>query len=719
LIVYGIQNIRIGVYLPLRMVICLDCHVGLDFSRLLSHLNFNHSLKLNDEDLDALNQDEFQEITEDLIHSYEHNIPQIMVKDGYKCQHCNYITKGKKQIQEHKRNQGHRNSIVCQYQTVMIKRGNSKVFKEYRPEEHLPMNDFNVAEVIANNNLRLKNSNTEPVIERKERDLFHYLTFMKDFLEAFDVDQVIESVSMPDANLEANPYLNIKDDVDSYYQFIKTQYIVNATNQNYGLRLIAMSKSPSDNPLKAFNSLQEIKSENSYSETVVKFLCFLIRVFLNRDSDFQEREAYDFSPDDEIANNIEIRERIEQYDQNIRDQDRLNVQYAPKDFLHMVLLSVFKSKLRDSSNTFDFLIYQFICFNALKEDGELRPFINITHSVVHLKFFLRLCFLYEASKPTTTQNEIDQLRLNFYTHGSFKSISQLKSLAESASNSTLHSQMKNSALPVIVNGKASTNQVKVNGTTISLSSISNAVKSASQLAESSLKELRLGFKTLIRGHEILDNHDFYSTFYEDDPLLKRKSTEFRSYVESGNQNVRHLYNADSSYNLQAIKKWVKKAENLLENLLILIHLSSGNVARGSEYRSLMLRGLADKASRNIYWEFETITIIPSYIKTRSVMGHDSRIARFCPPSVAMLLLEYLVYIRPIEMYILIIDQYSLFNLRIYEENAAISGSLKKTYEKFMMVRKGERYSAQKIRDVIKTWFWKPSIALNMGISNYR
>jgi hypothetical protein len=116
----------------------------------------------------------------------------------------------------------------------------------------------------------------------------------------------------------------------------------------------------------------------------------------------------------------------------------------------------------------------------------------------------------------------------------------------------------------------------------------------------------------------------------------------RAIRDGGNNNNNIAYNKD------ACRAWLVKTGQFLDMLTTLIHISGGQPARAEELATLLIRNTKD-THRGAYYMHNTIMLCTTYHKGRSIKGSNKVVPRFLPKSVATLLLQYLVIVRPLEV----------------------------------------------------------------------
>jgi hypothetical protein len=104
---------------------------------------------------------------------------------------------------------------------------------------------------------------------------------------------------------------------------------------------------------------------------------------------------------------------------------------------------------------------------------------------------------------------------------------------------------------------------------------------------------------------------------------------------------------DIEYNKDGCRAWLVKTGQFLDMLTALIHIGGGQPARAEELATLRIRN-SSYGLRGVYYANDTIMLCTTYHKGRSISGRGKVIPRFLPLSVARLLLQYLVIVRPLE-----------------------------------------------------------------------
>ena len=101
-----------------------------------------------------------------------------------------------------------------------------------------------------------------------------------------------------------------------------------------------------------------------------------------------------------------------------------------------------------------------------------------------------------------------------------------------------------------------------------------------------------------------------------------------------------------SWRIPAVKAYLADVVDFLSHLLLLIHITSGQPARGTELLTVQWRNSTNGLRRSMYLENGLVTIITSSMKGYSIEGSTKIIHRYLPPEVGELLIYYLWLVAP-------------------------------------------------------------------------
>lgn len=102
---------------------------------------------------------------------------------------------------------------------------------------------------------------------------------------------------------------------------------------------------------------------------------------------------------------------------------------------------------------------------------------------------------------------------------------------------------------------------------------------------------------------------------------------------------------DNSWDMDAVQRYLALHDEMLQLLMLLIHLTAGQAARGTEMLSVEYRN-GPSTLRGICVYTGKIIVITRHHKCRRVTNNEFQVARFLPCQVARFFYQYLVYIRP-------------------------------------------------------------------------
>ena len=96
----------------------------------------------------------------------------------------------------------------------------------------------------------------------------------------------------------------------------------------------------------------------------------------------------------------------------------------------------------------------------------------------------------------------------------------------------------------------------------------------------------------------------------------------------------------------AAKQYVAKIHSFLERLLLLVHLTAGQPARGTEILSLRHCNTVNGNHRSIFIEDGLVSTVTAYHKGYNIVGSTKIIHRYLPKEVSELVVYYLWFILP-------------------------------------------------------------------------
>ncbi|KAG2212049.1 hypothetical protein INT45_000396 [Circinella minor] len=92
------------------------------------------------------------------------------------------------------------------------------------------------------------------------------------------------------------------------------------------------------------------------------------------------------------------------------------------------------------------------------------------------------------------------------------------------------------------------------------------------------------------------------------------------------------------WKLHALYNWLSNAHELLLMIMVLIHVTSGQPARGEELAATTIRSTVKGAKRCLFWYRECIMLVQYYYKVRSQSNADRYVARFLTKELSKILI---------------------------------------------------------------------------------
>jgi hypothetical protein len=174
-------------------------------------------------------------------------------------------------------------------------------------------------------------------------------------------------------------------------------------------------------------------------------------------------------------------------------------------------------------------------------------------------------------------------------------------------------------------------------------------------------------------------------------------------ISSSNTLGRDWINPQTTLNSATAKRYLATCDTLLDNLLFLIHISSGQPARGAELTTITTHNMSQRP-RAIYKIQGSIMILLGYNKTMSKMGTEKMIARFLTPELSKVLVYFIAVIRPFECFLC---------EEIQERQ--VETHVRQT----LFIKKGRFLSEDRIRESFTSSFRKLTRCSNIGFLDYR
>lgn len=204
-------------------------------------------------------------------------------------------------------------------------------------------------------------------------------------------------------------------------------------------------------------------------------------------------------------------------------------------------------------------------------------------------------------------------------------------------------------------------KLRIDNATVGLEDIPSVVAKLLQEGQDVLHQLLKGFEVgkinLCDIQDALDETGCgYSFMTDKRNRLEALAASFRDHMlgvrQEGSEELLYVSLQRSrvgniSWNRLPSEAWLRQSARVLEVILMLLHLTGGQPARGTELGKYLLQNVG-ATPRNLYICKGTFMVIQRYSKTNWVKENDVAIARFLPPEVSDILFSYLVTIRSFE-----------------------------------------------------------------------
>lgn len=148
------------------------------------------------------------------------------------------------------------------------------------------------------------------------------------------------------------------------------------------------------------------------------------------------------------------------------------------------------------------------------------------------------------------------------------------------------------------------------------------------------------------GYNYLVSSDSYHQQYGQHHLLEQWLTKGDPWgFTKGGQTLEQI-----QWNHRVLQRWLDMSDELTKALYFCFHCGCGQPARGVEEMTIKIINTPE-ASRNVFWRGEHFMVQTIYHKSQSIVGHGKNRVTFLPGLLSQHLHNYLVFIRPIHMYV--------------------------------------------------------------------
>ncbi|KAK3617521.1 hypothetical protein LTR22_026710 [Elasticomyces elasticus] len=151
--------------------------------------------------------------------------------------------------------------------------------------------------------------------------------------------------------------------------------------------------------------------------------------------------------------------------------------------------------------------------------------------------------------------------------------------------------------------------------------------------------------------------------FQDDVTFTKRGMSFITNSTNGLQDKRDwiLQHASThpegrklrsagSWSKTAVQKYLRQVDRFRELLLLCVHVTGGQPARGSEITTIRFR-IGFLQDRNVFVIQGQMVVVTRYHKSQSQLDKPKVIPRFLPGRVGQLLAIYLTYVQPLQQYL--------------------------------------------------------------------
>ena len=350
-----------------------------------------------------------------------------------------------------------------------------------------------------------------------------------------------------------------------------------------------------------------------------------------------------------LFNNLEI--TSEEYSISNNDLNKIILITS----IHKILKTLFLVKRQINEPNINFTLIRFMIICCLSNTGNFNNLPIIGQNIAILQNWCKVIVFYEIYININNNLNIEDYtkiqQLKYLFDGQLTVYSSLKQISRLVASFALNESL----LPIIIWDKLSTKTLFIKGKKISINDISNAAKFSINKVKSIIDILLSGY--IIK--DVMNYNNIYDQLENNDPgysFIIDNNNKFNGLFNSlikyfySKRNLKNKYfsnNSESNY--QNKYNYLNKCSELIEWILISIHLTYGQPARGTELTSTQIIN-PSFGFQNIFWINNTIAISTYYSKMSSISQSNRTIIRFLPIVLSELVVKYLIYIRPIERF---------------------------------------------------------------------
>jgi superfamily II DNA helicase RecQ len=317
-----------------------------------------------------------------------------------------------------------------------------------------------------------------------------------------------------------------------------------------------------------------------------------------------------------------------------------------RDQVHRVALAIWCNEYAFARNAnWEDPVYRFMCYSSINANGTFSEANQVTAISARLEFWARIT-IHEEILTIRIDGDGAKIRLNqflFYIHeGEFTGFNNVLEVMHAATSVAFEKPIppKFTWIP-----GSNYHGMIFNGQEIYISTIADVVRKELSTANALICELLNGMPVDIP-NIIEDSLAICTPGYSFLQNFRNKRTHLLEHLK-GRMLISQI-NESFIWNMERVNIWLGKVSELVECIFVLIHLSSGMPARATEHETCKPSNDQDD-QRSIYISMDTLMLFNRYWKGR-VRGGDRIVSRYLPKQVANIIVTFLVYIKPVEIY---------------------------------------------------------------------
>ena len=299
--------------------------------------------------------------------------------------------------------------------------------------------------------------------------------------------------------------------------------------------------------------------------------------------------------------------------------------------------------IRQSEN----IVPVFLRLTCLRKDFSLESPETVSQNGAKLIYLVQAVLYKCAEKSGNKSRYLEEHKylLDPYKHFVFSFLAITTGLAQNVN-------MNAKALPSLVVVEPGVS-VQVRGTKVEVNKLIHCYAQCLREVKRLIGILKLGVPFSVKLKDLVDNLSDQTEnycFHFGDQAMQREYEDAILKLVITDDSLSQRYIAESTatkivWNHAAAKKYLELYDQLMENMILLVHLGSGMPARGTELSSY--RVLNGKSSpRTVYILDDQVFFYCTYSKSNAMTGNVKAIVRFLDPEASQLVVDELVMIRP-------------------------------------------------------------------------